>query len=145
MMKYLICVSSLIISCQPNCAVTFLIAFPSWLDLSRQYHYFDLAFKSPINTIRNGLSWHKHSKFIFRFSMNSSNLPWAWLGDLYKERFYCQYLIRNWNILADIEHWELAKAKIFCNRYKHQCIYCWNGDLRELSCTLISPNYHHQK
>ena len=79
------CVGSLIICCKPNCAVTFSISFPSWLDLSRENQSFYLAFKSPIKTIRNGLFWHKVPKLNSRLSMNFSNLSWDWLGDLYKQ------------------------------------------------------------
>ena len=78
-------VGTLIICCKSNCAVTFSISFPSRLVLSWEYQFFDLAFKSPINTIRNGLFWHKVSKFNSKLSMNFLNLSWVWLGDLYKE------------------------------------------------------------
>ena len=47
-------VGSFIICCKLNCAVTFSILFPSCLFLSWEYQFFDLVFKSPINTIRNG-------------------------------------------------------------------------------------------
>ena len=79
------CVGSLIICCKANCTVRFSIEFSSWLDLAWQYQFFDLAFKSPINTITNGLFWHKLPKFNSRLSMNFSNLSWIWLWDLYKE------------------------------------------------------------
>ena len=45
------CVGSLISWCKPNYAVTFSIAFPSWLDLSWQHQFFDLIFKSRTNII----------------------------------------------------------------------------------------------
>ena len=78
-------VGFLIICCKPNCAVTFSISFPSWLVLSWEYQFFDLAFKFPINTIRNGLFWHQVSKFNSKLSMNFPNSSLVWLGDLYKE------------------------------------------------------------
>ena len=64
------CVGSLIICCKANCAALFLISFPLWLDLSREYQFFDLAFKSSINAIRNGLFWHKVSKLYSRLLIN---------------------------------------------------------------------------
>ena len=110
------CVGSLIICFKPNCAVTFLIAFPLWLDLSWRCEFFYLAFKFPVNTIRNWLFWHNHSKFNSRISMNFSNSSWVWLGDLYKQiklqilpPIYDSILLHS----CKIEHEKLAKTEVF--------------------------------
>ena len=88
-------VGSLIICCKPNCAITFPIAFPSWLDLSWLCQFFDLTFKSQINTIRNG-------SFDARFPrLKSGYFP------------------------GDIEYWEHANTKSFCNRCKQHRVNCW--------------------
>ena len=137
-------VGSLIICCKPNCIVTFLISFPVWLVLSWEYQFFDLAFKSPVNTIMNGLFWHKLSKFDTKLSMIFSNSSWVWLGDLYKEiklqilpPIFNSKLIYSWN--------RCNRCSTFCSRCKHHSVYCWKGDRSVLSCTLKSPNYHCQK
>ena len=121
------CVGALIICFKPNFVVTFLIAFPLWLDLSWRCEFFDFAFKSAVNTIKNWLFWHNHSKFNSRFSMNFSSSSWIWLGDLYKQT-KSQILQPTYDLLllhsCKIEHWKIAKSKSFFKIYKHYRVYC---------------------
>ena len=119
------CAGSLIICCKPNCAATFSVAFPSILDLSWQYQFFDLALK--LQSTQLGIGY-----FDTIFPSLIPGFPWIFqiflgfgLGFYIKKQncwFYQQCLIQNWYILADIENWEPGKAKSFCNRYKHHCL-----------------------
>ena len=113
------CVGALIICFKPNFVVTFLIAFPLWLDLSWRCEFFDFAFKSAINTIKNWLFWHNHSKFNSRFSMNFSSSSWIGLEiciNKQSRKFYNQHMIYYCYILAKLNIEKSRSLKVF-SRY----------------------------
>ena len=75
-----ICVGSFIICESSNWEVTKSSSEPSKLVISIES--LDLALKSPIVTVRNGLPHDNASKFNFRFDLNVWNSSRVWLGDL---------------------------------------------------------------
>ena len=65
------------------CVGSFIICeSPNWVVRRFETSYFNLALKSPIMTVRNGLPHDNAPKFKFRFDLNTWNLSCVWLGDL---------------------------------------------------------------
>ena len=69
-----ICVGSFIICESPNWEVRKSSSEPSKLVISLEHQSLDLALKSPIITVKNGLPHNNASKFNFRFDLNIATL-----------------------------------------------------------------------
>ena len=65
-----ICVGSFVIRESPNCVVRKSSSEPSKLVISIEHESLDLALKSPIKTVRNGLPHDNLSKSGFKFDLN---------------------------------------------------------------------------
>ena len=77
-----ICVASFIICESPNWKVRKSSSELSKLVISMEHQSLDLALKSTIVTVRNGLLHNNVSRINFRFDLNVWNLSCFWLGDL---------------------------------------------------------------
>ena len=82
----MICVSSLIIYCNPNVEVRTSILEPSYVDLSPLNQRFELALKSPRTAIKKVLLAIAVSIFNSKLFANASKSSLDWLGKQYEDK-----------------------------------------------------------